>query len=822
MGGKDDYAGYAAGGSNVFRIPSNISVSLGLQWDFVGENPVDLDASCVAFDAEGMVVETIFFNNLTSEGGYMIHTGDNQTGEDEGEDDESLIFHMSKIPPEVKYLMVCVTSYTGADFTYVEKARVRVVNLATKEPVGGFHLGVVGRHTATLLCAFSRVPNEAGEEDTSNAGWWDLREINIACYGFTFCDVIPKMLDLLGVPRDEHDAHLANLPDFSLEKKDPMWELVLSNIKFGLGWDGENDLDASMVMLDSEGKYVDHLHAKYGRLRCGGFAEQDRIKLIEQIQQQQQQRQTSSGNNSPDGTFATNPNSGGENADNNEQQHLQSQQSFTFDVNGNNIEVKPGDEDDPTSLLSMMRQPVADHSGDKLNGFDADGDDEYITVDLMRVDPRVHVVYFMVILYDGVAKHLSEVPKCYARFLNKKNSGSSKASGSFKEVDRLPISQLIDDESHTVLVPYAVYRKTHSTWALVSVSELMSGRDWVDVFPFLRAFTALGVSCEKWADWKRDIAPFAVRITIRRIRDLAPVEPHQFSCRCMAWVQDRHGVGRFKTSICNKRDNIEFGESCTFFVDKLDVVRIMVFEHSMVGHVDIPMAEFFPLSPPALSLAHMCYESANNAHPPGAAAGGVTSPMNHNNNNPNMSTTGTREYSFPSNQSEQNNNNNHNNDQEMSVINSTTTTNRRGGGGRNSPGQLDPEKFSLTSPTMNNNTMNGSPFGSVASPGSMRLQQQAGSGHHHHQQPGGRPRPVMDGETMLDAWLPLSGIGISGQIQVLLERVPLVDAIKEETKKRKALSALADSGNNNGNKKKKNIGEDDEEEEGGSSSCVVA
>src|SRR3989338_428461 len=99
----------------------------------------------------------------------------------------------------------------------------------------------------------------------------------------------------------------------------------------------------------------------------------------------------------------------------------------------------------------------------------------------------------------------------------------------------------------------------------------------------------------------------------------------------MAWVQDRHGVGRYKTAACKNRDNIEFNESCTFFVDKLDVVRIMVFETAMVGHVDIPMAEFFPLSPPALSLGTMCYSAAANQIPPSH------NNNNNNNNNNNIS-----------------------------------------------------------------------------------------------------------------------------------------------------------------------------------------
>lgn len=798
MGGKDDYA--SSGGSNVFRCPSNISILLGLQWDFVGENPVDLDCSCVAFDAEGMVVETIFFNNLTSAGGYMLHTGDNQTGEDEGEDDESLIFHMSKIPPEVKHLMVCVSSYTGADFTYVEKARVRVVNLATKESVGGFQLGVVGRHTATLLCVFARVPNELGEEDTSNAGWWDLREINIPCYGFTFCDVIPKMLDLLGVPKEDHDAHLANLPDFSLEKKDPMWDLILSNVKFGLGWDGENDLDASMVMLDANGRYVDHLHAKYGRLRCGGGAADKELLLAAAA------AESASGLPGIGPPASRSPQPHG----NNNGDHHSGGAPFNYPGEspggggGGGHNYPAGSPE--SAIHQLLRVPVAEHSGDKLNGFDADGDDEFITVDLMRVDPRVHVIYFMVILYDGVAKHLSEVPKCYARFLNKKNAGSSKSSGSFKEVDRLPISQLLDDESHTVLVPYAVYRRSFATWTLVSVSELMSGRDWVDVFPFLRAFTALDVSCDKWADWKRDIAPFAVRITIRKIRDLGPLEPHHFACRCMAWVHDRHGVGRFKTKKQRKRDNIEFNESCTFFVDKLDVIRVLVFESAVVGHVDIPMAEFFPLTPPALTLQSMCFGPAasnfnvvnlkeqqgnpnalNPVRPdqqppplsssfqgagaaaaaaasmPGSPAAGVVSPQADRQlkNNSNLAASGRIS-------PQQNNNNNNNN---------------------NGFGELDSHLHHGASPAASML----SPLAAAHREGSIK----GGSFM------GGRARPVMDGEIMLDQWLPLQGIGVQGEIQLLLERVPLVEAIQEEGRSRSLTHAA-------------------KQEESSSSSCSLA
>ena len=64
----------------------------------VVNEPIDLDASCVAFDEEGNAVDVIFYNHLavnveTDEFGnrigkddvdepYMEHSGDNPTGED--------------------------------------------------------------------------------------------------------------------------------------------------------------------------------------------------------------------------------------------------------------------------------------------------------------------------------------------------------------------------------------------------------------------------------------------------------------------------------------------------------------------------------------------------------------------------------------------------------------------------------------------------------------------------------------------------------------------------------------------------------------------
>lgn len=51
-----------------YQVPSTARMAIGLQWEFIGAEPIDLDVSCVAFGAAGNAVEAVFFNNLTSAG----------------------------------------------------------------------------------------------------------------------------------------------------------------------------------------------------------------------------------------------------------------------------------------------------------------------------------------------------------------------------------------------------------------------------------------------------------------------------------------------------------------------------------------------------------------------------------------------------------------------------------------------------------------------------------------------------------------------------------------------------------------------------------
>ena len=85
-------------------------VVMGLGWDavkskgFLGfggsAQEIDLDASCIMFDEQGNLVDAIWFRQLKSKDGSIVHTGDNRTGDGDG-DDEQIIVDLTKVPSSV-------------------------------------------------------------------------------------------------------------------------------------------------------------------------------------------------------------------------------------------------------------------------------------------------------------------------------------------------------------------------------------------------------------------------------------------------------------------------------------------------------------------------------------------------------------------------------------------------------------------------------------------------------------------------------------------------------------------------------------------------
>lgn len=96
-------------------IESGLQLALvGLGWDtnrYDGGYDFDLDASAFLLGENGKLVrdeDFIFYNNLESRNKAVIHTGDNRTGDGDG-DDEVIYIDFSKIPSDVKKIAICVT-----------------------------------------------------------------------------------------------------------------------------------------------------------------------------------------------------------------------------------------------------------------------------------------------------------------------------------------------------------------------------------------------------------------------------------------------------------------------------------------------------------------------------------------------------------------------------------------------------------------------------------------------------------------------------------------------------------------------------------------
>lgn len=90
---------------------------------------VDLDASCVLLDANKKVIDAVYFGNLKSKTGYVQHSGDDLTGDldgDDGLDNEIITVDLEKLPSNVEQIVFFLNSYKKQDFADIPFATIRI------------------------------------------------------------------------------------------------------------------------------------------------------------------------------------------------------------------------------------------------------------------------------------------------------------------------------------------------------------------------------------------------------------------------------------------------------------------------------------------------------------------------------------------------------------------------------------------------------------------------------------------------------------------------------------------------------------------------
>lgn len=130
------------------EAPSMSKMIIGLGWDVRATDGAafDLDGSAFLLNESGKVrsdADFIFYNQSKSADGSVEHTGDNRTGDGDG-DDEQIVIELGKVPADVQKIAVAVTIHEaearGQNFGMVSSAFIRCVNADGNSEIARFDL----------------------------------------------------------------------------------------------------------------------------------------------------------------------------------------------------------------------------------------------------------------------------------------------------------------------------------------------------------------------------------------------------------------------------------------------------------------------------------------------------------------------------------------------------------------------------------------------------------------------------------------------------------------------------------------------------------
>jgi len=90
---------------------------------------VDLDLSVGLFDSSHAVQDAVYYSQLKSKCGAVVHSGDDLTGDtdgDDGLDNEIIQIDLSRIPDNITQLVFVLNSFNRQDFKDIPFASVRI------------------------------------------------------------------------------------------------------------------------------------------------------------------------------------------------------------------------------------------------------------------------------------------------------------------------------------------------------------------------------------------------------------------------------------------------------------------------------------------------------------------------------------------------------------------------------------------------------------------------------------------------------------------------------------------------------------------------
>ena len=180
-----------SGGGSLTRV------AMGLGWDVRkakgllgmfgggGGGDVDLDASCLTFDADRRQLEEVWFRKLASADNSIVHSGDNRTGAGAG-DDETINVDLTRLPANVRTLVFTVNSFTSDSFDRIENAYCRLVDSTNGKELARYDLSGSGPHTGQVMAKLVRVGDG-----------WEMKALGDRTTGRTFQEMMGAILGAL-------------------------------------------------------------------------------------------------------------------------------------------------------------------------------------------------------------------------------------------------------------------------------------------------------------------------------------------------------------------------------------------------------------------------------------------------------------------------------------------------------------------------------------------------------------------------------------------------------------------------------------------------
>jgi len=150
------------------EAPDLKQIAIGLGWQ-VNQNgqSYDIDASVFMLGTDGKVPDEkyfVFYNNLQSLDGSLRHSGDNRTGEGNG-DDETISVDLTKVNPAIQEIVFVVTIHQGQEkqqnFSQIRNAFIKIYNQETRRSLARYNLREAFSQETAL--EFGRLYKKDGE-----------------------------------------------------------------------------------------------------------------------------------------------------------------------------------------------------------------------------------------------------------------------------------------------------------------------------------------------------------------------------------------------------------------------------------------------------------------------------------------------------------------------------------------------------------------------------------------------------------------------------------------------------------------------------------